>query len=243
MSIVLYCNCYKQKTPYRIQQNQKNLMLGSSQYTSKLKDELISEGYILDDIGDNISHLNKWFGQSCGLYWVYKNSNEDFVGMNTYRIFWNDSAISNLDVSENKLYVPSKFDVSDDGINYENLENHFRVSHGNGSYKMLMNCIKNNNILYTDFNNWMSQKFLYPFSIFIANKKIFDKICSILFELAFDFFDTNRYTIYNFSDHYGQIRQMDFICERILHLIFNNIDYFIPNIDITEIPIYQYKHI
>lgn len=108
---------------------------------------------------------------------------------------------------------------------------------------MLIDCVTPNIILYEDIKTWDIQKKLYPFSMFIANKKIFDKICSVLFDLAFDFFDSNRYTIYNFSDHYGQIRQIDFICERTLHLIINNLSYYVPNVEVIEIPIYQYNHL
>lgn len=239
----LYCNCYKHQVPYTIQRNQKNLMLGSCEYPDELRNSLLSSGYILDDTGDNISHLNKWFGQTCGLYWAFKNSNEDFVGMNTYRIFWDDDHLSNIRLDDNKLYVPFKFDVSADIVDYRNLENHLIVSHQKYSYDILSQCIENNSILYNDFSDWKNQKFLYPFSMFIANKKIFDRICEILFEIAFAWFDTNRYTIYNFSDYYGVIRQMDFICERILHLIINNITHFVPNVERIEIPIYQYKHL
>jgi hypothetical protein len=218
-------------------------MLGSFAYPYELKNNLLSSGYILDDTGDNISHLNKWFGQTCGLYWVLKNSNEDFVGMNTYRIFWDDDYLSNIQLDDNKLYVPFKFDVSADIVNYVNLENHLIVSHQQYSYELLSKSIKSNDVLYNDFSDWKNQKFLYPFSMFITNKKIFDRICEVLFEIAFACFDTNRYTIYNFSDYYGVIRQMDFICERILHLIINNITYFVPNVERIEIPIYQYKHL
>ena len=243
MNITLYCNCYKKRIPYKFQKNQKNLMLGSIDYDPNIKKTLLNDGYILDESGDNISNLNKWFGQTCGLYWTYKNSEEDFVGMSTYRIFWDEQSLSNIDTLSNRLYVPFKFDVTADVIDFKNLKNHFIVSHGNHSYKMLLDCIRKESILFEDAITWEDQTLLYPFSMFISNKKVFNTICEILFKLAFDFFYTNKYTIYNYMDHHCQIRQMDFICERLLHLIIKNLSFFIPNVEVIEIPIHQYSHI
>lgn len=211
----------------------------------KLKKKLVSDGFILDDCGDNISHLNKWFGQSCGLYWVFKNSNEEFVGTNTYRIFWDNNFLNNIQLDENKLYVPKKFNVRTDCISnfdYINLNNHFKTSHGNHNFNLLMRFVKNNLILYEDLKTWDSQVYFYPFSMFIANKKVFDKICDILFEIVIETYYDIKYKLINYSDHFGENRQIDFISERIIHLIVNNLDYYMPGIEIIEVPIYQYSH-
>ena len=42
-------------------------------------------GYQRDDIGDNISKKNPAFNIMCAMYWVWKNSNADFVGIVHYR--------------------------------------------------------------------------------------------------------------------------------------------------------------
>ena len=245
MTFTLYCNCFGRQTPYEIQKNQINLMLNSYQYDEDSRQNLLSKGFILDDSGDNISHLNKWFGQTCGLYWAYKNSKEDFIGINTYRIFWDNNFLDQIELDKNKIYVPHRFNVKTDDIrkiNYVNLENQFKISHGEWVFDILSKSVQKEPILYKDFITWNDQDKMYPFSMCIAHREVLCKIFDILFQLSFDTYKKYKYTLINYSDHTGLIRQMDFICERIFHLIINNLNHYIPDIEVIEVPIHQYPH-
>ena len=48
-------------------------------------------GYVGDDTGDNISALNKYYGELTGVYWIWKNYHEDdFIGVCHYRRYFTD---------------------------------------------------------------------------------------------------------------------------------------------------------
>ncbi len=45
-------------------------------------------GYLQDNVGDNISQKNRYFGELTGLYWVWKNTTDPLVGWCHYRRFF-----------------------------------------------------------------------------------------------------------------------------------------------------------
>lgn len=58
----------------------KPIMAGSALYAGN---KIITG----DDTGDNISAKNKYYSELTGIYWVWKNTNEDIVGSCHYRRF------------------------------------------------------------------------------------------------------------------------------------------------------------
>jgi hypothetical protein len=221
-------------------------MLGSILYENKLKSLLFQKGFIFDDTGDNISHLNSWFGQLTGLYWTWKNAKEEIIGTNTYRLYWGDYFLQN-EFKSNTLYIPQSVNINDcfsDKKEGSNLYHHYSYCHGENGLNFLFDMSLENKI---PIKPWMiedlkNQYLLYPFNMFISEKKIFDKVCDILFDIIFQYYSIYKDYFYGIVEERGQNRVLDFLSERILHIIYYNKDYFIPNINIENVPIICLTH-
>ena len=48
-------------------------------------------GYLGDNTGDNISHLNPYINELTALYWILKNTNHTIIGFSHYRRFFTES--------------------------------------------------------------------------------------------------------------------------------------------------------
>ena len=80
-------------------------MLGAFNLDPEYKTNLTNQGYYFDDTGDNISNLNQWLGDLTGLYWIWKNTSDEFVGTNQYRRYYIDEHLSTLTFDPKILYI------------------------------------------------------------------------------------------------------------------------------------------
>lgn len=247
MNIGLYCNCYKHFVNKRNEYEQKNLMLGSISYEPKLKATLFQKGFIFDDTGDNISHLNYWFGQLTGLYWVWKNSTEEIVGTNTYRIYWGDY-FTNKEFKSNTLYIPEPLNINscfrENQIKKSNLYEQYSYCHGQNNLELLKILSQKNQIQIGSemIENLKNEYLLYACNMFISERKIFNKICEILFDILFSYYNSYKHLLKQIEFETRQNRVMDFLGERILHMIYTNLDHYISGVNIVRIPLAILNH-
>lgn len=231
----LYCLCYKRNINLLSLYNQKNLMVGSISYDTLLRSKLRQSGFLFDDIGNNISDLNSVFGSLTGLYWVWKNTNHEFLGTHTYRLFWNFGSDYNFE--PNTLYVPEYFQLD------QNILDQYAYCHGYQNFEVLSDLINKNKTLikYELTNCITTDTNFFPFNMFIAENKIFNAICTILFEILFEMYENHKnYVLY--QNGVLRFRTFDFFAERVLHIIFHNINYFFPYIKLKQLPIINIEH-
>lgn len=68
------------------------------------REQLQSEGWLFDDMGENISHLNPWFAELTAIFSIVDDSNFKLIGNAQYRRRWQENALTPSD--ESVLYVP-----------------------------------------------------------------------------------------------------------------------------------------
>lgn len=241
MNLTLYCNSFAGKIPKHTQANQKTLMCGSCYLEDSVKQQCIEKGIILDNTFDNISHLNYLLGDLTGLYWIWKNTNEEFLGVNQYCRFYDDKQLNSLfPLDKNTLYV---FDF----IQFNrNAWAQYILSHGELGLKLLMKAVKLQTISLTEpmLNTLFHISKLSPCNTFFAHKSLFDKTCQILFDIIFELYRGSKYLLEftQFGIHTGRDpndkRLLAFLAERILNVIYHNSKYFFGNINIVPVKYY-----
>ncbi|WP_102279268.1 DUF4422 domain-containing protein [[Lactobacillus] timonensis] len=162
-------------------------------------------GYLNDNLGENISSKNKHFCELTGLYWIWKNTNDQHVGLVHYRryFFSHDWSRHTMllwsfifgktvsPISEGLLtHFLEKYDWvvgTPDTINGESLGSQYKRSHYVGDLQLAYDAIKQ---LYPEYlsdfdqviyhNNKMSS-----FNMFYTSRKQLNKYCQWLFDILF----------------------------------------------------------
>lgn len=241
MNLTLYCNSFAGKEPKHTQANQKTLMCGSYYLEDSVKQKCIENDIILDNTFDNISHLNHILGDLTGLYWIWKNTNEEFLGVNQYCRFYDDNQLNSLfPLDKNTLYV---FDFLK--FNY-NVWEQYVLSHGELGLKLLLKAVKLHTVSLTEpmIDTLFHTNKLSPCNTFFAHKSLFDKTCEILFDIIFELYRGSKYLLEftQFGLHTGRDpndkRLLAFLAERILNIIYYNSKYFLGNINIVPVKYY-----
>jgi hypothetical protein len=150
-----------------------------------------------DKTGDNISHLNKNYGELTGIYWIWKNllSNfnaDDLIGNCHYRKLWlndlyptkqkksKESLYNNLLSNENNLLKEfNTFQVQPIIFNNKNLFEDFKIIHKNDSLEKSVSFL--NPELAKLFEKHLNRNIFYPLNMFITTPKIFEKYCETIF--------------------------------------------------------------
>ena len=139
------------------------------------------EGAIMDNTGDNISHLNGFYCELTGIYWVWKNWNlKDYVGFCHYRRYFEFvDDVPNMDeedcdviiLNPIKLTKPMR-EMYEEWHNVEDLDLVVDIA----KYKY---GVYHNETLTTDLFNARN--------MFIMNKDLFNEYCEFLFGVLNDY--------------------------------------------------------
>ncbi len=188
------------------------------QVGSSLTDDDLYE--LKDNTGDNISDKNKIYCELTALYWMWKNSKYDFVGLCHYRRFFdiNKQEMLLSYLKNGKIIIPHLAHLG------RSVEKQFNLEHPGEIWNIMLDVLKEkypNDYLLS--KTVFSDNKMIPFNMFIAEKKIIDGYCEWLFSILFEV--EKRVDVSKLDDY--QLRYGGFLSERmfILYVTANNIQY------------------
>lgn len=175
---------------------------------------------ITDDTGNNISSKNGVYCELTALYWIWKNSNNKYVGLYHYRRRFDIDKNVILNILKNKdVILPKKkvFRIS--------LKEQYMREHNKKDWKVLIDTLKEYYPKYYESSkNIFESNEMYRFNMFIMKKELFDKYCEWLFPLIFEVEERTKNIV---RDKY-QKRYIGFMAERLftLYILHNKFNVF-----------------
>jgi len=157
-------------------------------------------GYIGDDTGDSISHLNPYFCELTGMYWLWKNCHDvDYIGICHYRRYLINS--TGLIFTERELLDILK---THDIITTKLLTLTCSYYHGFGENHHQKDLDTTEEVLkekYPEygsvFDRLVHGPHTYFGNIFITSKENYDRYCEWLFDILFEVQKRTDFTGYN----------------------------------------------
>lgn len=186
--------------------------------------ESIAEKALRDSTGDNIALLNPSFCELTAAYWIWKNVQEEVVGLAHYRRYF-ASSTSNLTVKGKRIASPEEMTEmlkSADILvakprNYfiTSIKSHYIHAHHESDYTQLRDEIVLQQPDYVaDFDRVMEGTKISLYNMFVCKKSLIDEYFAWLFPLLFALEQKIDYQNY---DAY-QKRVFGFMAERLFNV-------------------------
>ena len=185
---------------------------------ASLTQDRFGDDYLLDSNGDNISDKNKSFCELTGLYWMWKNTNDNIIGLEHYRRYLVEPNQKKLPVSEATVKsILSKYDIILPEITKQpnSVEYGWSLTHHAKDMMILRDVIADKYPDYLpDFDSVMSAHQLYICNMMICKKELCNQYCDWLFDNLFEV--EKRVDISNYDTM--QKRLFGFLSERLLNV-------------------------
>ena len=172
---------------------------------------------------DNISNKNQNYCELTGLYWIWKNSNDDIIGICHYRRFLSKFYYSN----NSKYYLDGK-DI-DELFNKYNLilpkrfyykgsvKSNFKVAPNLKDMEILRDVINEISPEYLNaFDEYVNRQYTYFCNIMITTKELLNEYCDWLFKILYKMEETLNPEDYLYDDY--RRRMFGFLSERLLNI-------------------------
>jgi len=177
-----------------------------------------------DSRGRNIAEYNEAINEITALYWIWKNAEEDYVGLCHYRRYFCQGRTSDTEEILQEPFINAileEYDIILPQVNVllpntkEQLEKSVDVKVFGEGWKIITQLIKERQPEYWDAFEYIFNGIkIYPCNMFISKKKTIDRYCEWLFSFildAADAMDISRY------DEYSR-RIIGFFSERLFNV-------------------------
>ncbi len=175
-------------------------------------------GYDGDDTGDNISELNKYYGELTGVYWVWRNvTDADYVGVCHYRrYFLNDNR--ELMNAEEYEKILKEYDIITSNAVFTE-KSSYKEDYGDGhnvnDLLIVGEVIKEKYPdYYESFENAINGNLCYYGNLMVTSKELFDSYAEWLFDVLSEaamHIDVSSYNLY-------EQRVYGFLSEQLLRV-------------------------
>jgi len=201
--------------------------VGRAVALEKVKDENISnddlrwlmENTLGDDMGNNISELNRYFCEMSGIYWCWKNydkiGNPEYIGFQHYRrLFANNRGYKNLS-SELLSYI-NKYDFITIPLRYDKISNreHYNKSefHISSDLDIATSIAQKHDAYYANnLIEYLDKNQGFFLNMFIMKKELFFEYCNTIFPILLETHSKINYE----GRSIDQNRSIGFLAERL----------------------------
>lgn len=152
------------------------------QVGAALTDKRISAEAFLDCKGENISRKNKQFCELTGLYWIWKNACEDYVGLVHYRrhFLLPDNWLERMAGNKVDAILPVPLYVA------PSIAGNYKERHIASDWDYLMEYfLINLPEEYEAADRFFSGNLYSPCNMLIARKEVLDQLCEWIFPILF----------------------------------------------------------
>lgn len=171
---------------------------------------------------DNITHLNKKVNECTALYWIWKNTTEEIVGLNHYRRYFLNNEINMYDnildgwrirdYLENYDMLVADAIILNSKVIEQLKATMDRVAFEE-AYELIYKYLQEEQPDYIeDFNAVMQGHYMFPYNMFVTTRGILNEYCEWLFSFlipAAEEFEAEKYDAYS-------SRAIGFFAERML---------------------------
>jgi len=212
-------------------------MCNSHVLSNQQRWDLSQRGFLFDDQGDHISHDNCWLGDLTGLYWVWRNTEDEWVGTNQYRRFYDEPNLYDLVQCQQTLWISNWVGFRNNADQIVSIAEQYASCHGRIGLDILYEAAQRKSISIPVhmIESMTLIQHLSPCNMFFGHRQIFSKICKILFDVIFELRAGAKYAL-PYVQPNNQTRMLAFLAERVLSLIYHNHRYFLGNVNIVPVP-------